>query len=230
MNQGKDICKHLKELRRQIASDNDIDLHIPECTFKGECSGTCPQCDAELQILERELSRRSLLGKAAIVGAAAFTLVVAQPAMAQEPHRPVSQSVAVASAVSPSLKGIVFDANTGDPIPFANVILKQNDTIVCGTRTDFEGSYLFENLEPGNYTLVVHSIGYNWYSSEITILPAKGNKDPVCINVNLSDVGLIRGTLGMVSVETIEDKAIDLGKPIWGQHFDEDQIKHFPAP
>lgn len=33
MNHGKDICRHLKQLRRDIADQNGIELEIPECTY-----------------------------------------------------------------------------------------------------------------------------------------------------------------------------------------------------
>lgn len=67
MNHGKTICNQLKEIRRGIARDNAIELDIPECTFEGECEGTCPRCEAELQYLERELTLRTVMGKAAVV-------------------------------------------------------------------------------------------------------------------------------------------------------------------
>lgn len=46
---GKDICAILKEMRLKVASDNGLNLTIPECTYDGPCKGTCPRCDAELQ-------------------------------------------------------------------------------------------------------------------------------------------------------------------------------------
>lgn len=66
---GKETCKQLKEIRRKIAEENDINLVIEECTYQGDCKGTCPRCEEELQYLERELEKRRKLGKAvAIVG------------------------------------------------------------------------------------------------------------------------------------------------------------------
>lgn len=66
---GKEKCKALKEIRRQIASENDIPFAVSECTHKGDCKGTCPKCEAELKYLEKELALRQKLGKAvAVVG------------------------------------------------------------------------------------------------------------------------------------------------------------------
>ena len=64
---GKDKCKALKEIRRQIAETNDIPYVVSQCTHKGDCKGTCPKCEAELKYLERELARRQKVGKAAAV-------------------------------------------------------------------------------------------------------------------------------------------------------------------
>ncbi|MBQ6097360.1 MAG: hypothetical protein IJK99_06390, partial [Bacteroidales bacterium] len=74
MDHGRNICRQLKQLRRDIADQNGIELHQEECTYKGHCDGTCPHCDAELQYIERELARRQGLGKAAIVAGTVLTM------------------------------------------------------------------------------------------------------------------------------------------------------------
>ena len=69
---GKQICSYLKSVRREVAVANGIDWEIPECTFEGECPGTCPRCESEVRQLESELSRRkSLSQRVAIIGVAA---------------------------------------------------------------------------------------------------------------------------------------------------------------
>jgi TonB family protein len=67
MTYGKETCKILKEIRQQIADKNDIEYATSECHYHGECKGTCPKCEAELQYLETELSKRRQLGKAVAV-------------------------------------------------------------------------------------------------------------------------------------------------------------------
>lgn len=69
---GKEKCKALKEIRRQIAAENSIEFAVSECKHQGDCKGTCPKCEAELRYLERELAIRQSLGKAVcIVGISA---------------------------------------------------------------------------------------------------------------------------------------------------------------
>lgn len=64
---GKEKCKALKEIRRQIAQENDIPYVVSQCTHQGDCKGTCPKCESELRYLERELAIRQGLGRAAAV-------------------------------------------------------------------------------------------------------------------------------------------------------------------
>ncbi|MBO5562717.1 MAG: hypothetical protein J5939_03270 [Bacteroidales bacterium] len=63
MEKGKQTCKILKEIRRQIAEANDIALVTSECTHKGDCAGTCPKCEAEVRYLEDQLEKRRSKGR-----------------------------------------------------------------------------------------------------------------------------------------------------------------------
>lgn len=74
MSHGKEVCRNLKAIRRHIADENGIALEIPECTYEGECEGTCPRCDAELRYLENELNRRKSLGKVAVMAGVTMSL------------------------------------------------------------------------------------------------------------------------------------------------------------
>ena len=78
---GKQKCKILKEIRRQIAEQNDIRYVIEECTHKGNCRGTCPKCEWEVRMLERELEKRRAAGKkVALAGiSAGFLLTSCSP-------------------------------------------------------------------------------------------------------------------------------------------------------
>ena len=73
---GKSKCKILKDIRKQIAKENDIEFITSECKYQGDCLGTCPKCEAEVRYLEEELKKRKSAGKKiAVAGiAAAFTL------------------------------------------------------------------------------------------------------------------------------------------------------------
>ena len=77
---GKNKCRILKEIRKRIAEENDISYVTSECKFQGECSGTCPKCEAEVRYLEEELNRRQRLGKRIAVAGVAAALVVSTSA------------------------------------------------------------------------------------------------------------------------------------------------------
>lgn len=57
------------------------------------------------------------------------------------------------------IQGIVTDADSGKPIPFANVVTKVNNSIL-GAQTDFDGFYRIKSITPGEYDFEVSFIGY----------------------------------------------------------------------
>lgn len=75
--EGRKKCKILRDIRRKIAEENEIELITDECQYKGKCSGTCPKCESELRYLESELEKRKKLGKRITVSALALGLTVA---------------------------------------------------------------------------------------------------------------------------------------------------------
>lgn len=78
---GKEKCKILKQLRKEIASQNNILYTVEECPHKGECKGTCPKCEAEVKYLEQELAKRHKAGLAVVLAtsvlAIPFTIIAA---------------------------------------------------------------------------------------------------------------------------------------------------------
>ena len=64
MTRGKQTCKILKEIRRQIAEANDVEFITSECQYLGDCLGTCPKREAEVRYMEQQLERKHRVGKA----------------------------------------------------------------------------------------------------------------------------------------------------------------------
>lgn len=77
---GKNKCKILKQIRQRIADENDIPYVTRACTYQGDCTGTCPKCEAELRYLEQELEKRRSLGKSVAVAAVAAGLSLSMAA------------------------------------------------------------------------------------------------------------------------------------------------------
>jgi hypothetical protein len=61
---------------------------------------------------------------------------------------------------SGSIKGQVHDAQTGEPIPFANIVILNSSHDQSGATTDFDGNYLIKPVAPGDYTIKVSYVGY----------------------------------------------------------------------
>jgi TonB-dependent receptor len=58
---------------------------------------------------------------------------------------------------SGTIKGVVKDAQTGDPLPGANVIIK---SIYHGTSTDLGGSFILAAVPDGQQTVTISYLGY----------------------------------------------------------------------
>lgn len=89
MTRGKQTCKILKEIRRQIAEANDIEFVTSECRYKGDCFGTCPKCEAEVRYLEQQLRARSLTGKAVALAGISAGIMLSRDVTA---HRRINQT------------------------------------------------------------------------------------------------------------------------------------------
>lgn len=64
------------------------------------------------------------------------------------------------------ISGRVTDAETNEPVPFVNIIVKGT---TMGTATDEKGQYTLRSIPPGTYTLAVSSVGYEAVEAEIKV-------------------------------------------------------------
>lgn len=69
---GRIICDELKRVRLELAKANGIDYNPTVCNHQGECSGTCPKCEAELAELTRQIKEKK---EAKIIGVAPLKIV-----------------------------------------------------------------------------------------------------------------------------------------------------------
>ena len=149
MARGKQTCKILKEIRRQIAEANDIEFVTSECRYKGYCLGTCPKCEAEVRYLEQQLRVRSLAGKAvALAGISAASIAMLMP-MTSEAQTATdikmlpSDSIVTTRLDSVKVKGRVkcttdVDSTVTEELIGATVV---NITNGKGTATDIDGKF-----------------------------------------------------------------------------------------
>lgn len=99
-------------------------------------------------------------------------------------------------AQTTSLNGKVTD--NSEPLPLANVLLKGAE---MGTATDVDGLFELTNIPPGDYILMVSSLGYLPFQTKITL----GSGEAKTINISLEpsaenlDETVVTGTLKPVS-------------------------------
>ena len=87
-----------------------------------------------------------------------------------------------------TVRGFVYDKETGEPILFTNVLLKGT---TYGVATDVNGYYSITNIPPGNYKLITTSIGYDSAIVDITVRTAEILTKTLTITksaINLMDV------------------------------------------
>ncbi len=65
----------------------------------------------------------------------------------------------IAQSGQGALKGKVIDSETGEPVPFANVVVELNGVLQAGGATDFDGVYYIKPITPGTYIVKVTSMG-----------------------------------------------------------------------
>ena len=111
MQRGKYKCKQLKAVRKRIADENGIPLEQRECSYDGPCRGTCPHCEAEVRYLERALTDRIRLGRAATVAGLSLGLAACGGAQGSSP-------VLTTDSTLPAV----------DTLPLANTAARAEDT------------------------------------------------------------------------------------------------------
>ena len=114
------------------------------------------------------------------------------------------------------VRGNIYDKDSGEPIPFANVFIENTTK---GTNTNMDGFYTIADIEPGNYTLVATFIGYDTarvdvklskYDIEYTSLYLTETS----INIGVVDISASRQTdrtevkISQVSVSPRQIKAL----------------------
>lgn len=189
MARGRQTCKILKEIRRQIAYANGIEFITSKCRYKGDCLGTCPKCEAEMRYLEQQLRARSIAGKAvALAGISAASLAMLMPMtseakIVEEPQNPLKESISIVTDTI-TVRGIALSGDTltdgtisKEPLVGATILNKRTKS---GTYADLDGH--FELPACIGDTLEVKYVGYeslsvvvteNMRNVEITLAPSQ---------------------------------------------------------
>ena len=216
MVKGKSTCKLLKDIRQQIADANGISYQPKECHHKGDCTGTCPACEAEIRYLERELKARKGNGfgmKVAGIAAGICATVMPMTAAAQAvksdstanppvqttkkaPIKVVDLSDSCASPVV--VRGMVIDEENKEPVIGAAVFI---DGTRKGIATDIDGQFALK--VPSDTSLVISSIGY--YSKKVRVSSLLSSDN----NVIMLEKHAMTGFVAVVTVNAASDTGRD---------------------
>ena len=93
------------------------------------------------------------------------------------------------------LKGKITD-ETGETVPFANVIVEKGGSQVGGASSDFDGNYDINPIPPGTYDLKASCIGYNAFVLKNIVIPA--NK------ITFYDIKMTSGAIKIDEVVVID--------------------------
>ena len=110
-----------------------------------------------------------------------------------------------------TLKGFVYDKETGEPVLYTNVYFKGTST---GASTDDNGFFSITNIEPGEYTLLVTAMNYDSLKMPVTIKGGETIKKELYVEpgsktlegVNISGERQAAKKETQTSVEKIEPK------------------------
>ena len=211
MTKGRSTCKLLKSIRQQIADANGISYQPKECHHKGDCTGTCPACEAEIRYLERELKARKGNGfgmKVAGIAAGICATVMPMTAAAQAvksdstanppvqttkkaPIKVVDLSNGCASPVV--VRGMVIDAEDKEPVIGASVVIDGTDK---GVATNVDGQFALK--VPSDTSLVISYIGCKDKKVRVSSLLSSDNNVIILEVSDLSGLSCIAG--GVVTV------------------------------
>lgn len=135
---GKAKCKILKQIRRDIAAKNDIAMTISDCKYQGDCTGTCPKCEAEVAQLEKALEERRAKGlKVALAGISAGLFAASTVACASPNASGAGESV------TPGLKNQEIVETLQGDMPTAGVPVYEETPDISGDMP-LDGEPLYE--------------------------------------------------------------------------------------
>ena len=120
------------------------------------------------------------------------------------------------------IKGLILDEKK-EPLISAVVQVYQNNVLVGGNVTDYDGNYIIDHLEPGNYDILVLYFGYD--SIEAKQIAVVRN-EPSTINFNMQRNKNYPPVSGMIIVH-YGRPVIDMDNPT-KRTFTREEINNMP--
>lgn len=121
------------------------------------------------------------------------------------------------------IQGKVTDAETGETMPFVNVVINKADIPLVGTSTDFDGIYSLNSVHPGIYTITFSYLGYQ--KIQVEKVEVKANEISL-LSIELSPVSYMLDSVKILLYQsfTLSNKQTLKEPFVTGE-----QIKSMPA-
>lgn len=122
-----------------------------------------------------------------------------------------------------TIKGTIIDPKTKEPVPFANVVAKQDGKQIKGTQTDMDGNFTLKPLPVGKYEISASSVGYHPYTWKDFNVKASG--------ISVCNIEMTPASVQLQEVEVVEAKnpIIDVGDASTTTRMNADDIAHMPG-
>lgn len=98
-----------------------------------------------------------------------------------------------------TIYGIVNDSDNGEPVQDAHVALSPDGKTA---NTGSDGSYEFQNLEPGQYTIQISKAGYKTNTKRITVIPGEKASGDMVLKGGTSAIRLSTASLNFGNQST----------------------------
>jgi len=130
----------------------------------------------------------------------------------------------VAFSQSQSIQGRIYDANSNEGLPFANVILLKDGIQKAGTTTDLDGNYSFTGFDPGMYDVEAVYVGYP--NARVTGITVSASQSlPLDVKMN-AEQGV---DLDVITVTAYEIPLIKQDETASGSTLGSEDIKKLPT-
>lgn len=100
-----------------------------------------------------------------------------------------------------NISGKVVDTTTKEPIPYVNIVVKDQSKILNGGITDDKGNFTVKGLPLQGLTLEIQYIGYKTYTSKIELSENKRT-------INLGNISITEEATTLEGVEVVREKSI----------------------
>ena len=124
-------------------------------------------------------------------------------------------------AQSGTLKGQITDKNKKEGLPFVNVVVELNGSLIAGGTTDFDGNFVIKPIPPGKYNVKASSVGYAPIELQGIVITSDA--------IRLQNIAMTSTDQELPEVEIIEiagPPLIEAGKTTAGSTMTRDDVAH----